>query len=109
VLKGGGGFTREHGWFGFSTLIGGPGPNELIGRAGQVRFRPSSATDLIFAGVPHRRTPMLNPTPPGGTFYVYKNGRLIPVPESDLFPKSSTSTQGQPAPTRPVGTHRRKK
>jgi len=87
VLKGGGGFTREHGWFGFTTLIGGPGPNQLIGRAGQVRFKPSKSTNLIFAGVPHNRTAMLNPTPPGGTFYEFKRGRLIPVPISALFPK----------------------
>src|SRR5205814_10256139 len=59
VLKGGDGElsqgtgTREHGWFGFNILIGGPGPNQLIGRAGQVRFKPSKSTNLIFAGVPH--------------------------------------------------------
>ncbi len=40
-LTGGGGETREHGWFGHTTLIGGPGPNQLIGLAGHVRFKPS--------------------------------------------------------------------
>ena len=84
-LKGGSTETLEHGWFGHTTLIGGTGPNQLIGRAGQVKFRPSKSTDLIFAGKPMRRTFDLNPTPPGGTFYVYKKGHLIPVPLSDLY------------------------
>ena len=88
-LKGGSTETLMHGWFGHTTLIGGTGPNQLIGRAGQVKFRPSKATDLIFAGKPMRRTFNLNPTPPGGTFYVYKKGHLIPVPLSDLYPRTS--------------------
>ncbi len=67
-------------------MIGGTGPNQLIGRAGQVKFKPSKATDLIFAGQPKQRTPGNHPTPPGGTFYVYKKGRLIPVPLSNLYP-----------------------
>jgi cyclophilin family peptidyl-prolyl cis-trans isomerase len=104
VLKGGSIDTREHGWFGFNTLIGGTGPNQLIGRAGHVKFKPSGATDLIFAGQPHRRNALLHPTPPGGTFYVYKKGRLIPVPLSDLFPSTTT-----PIITKPVGTHHKKK
>jgi hypothetical protein len=104
VLKGGAFETREHGWFGFNTLIGGTGPNQLIGRAGHVRFKPSSATDLIFAGQPHRRTALLYPTPPGGTFYVYKKGRLIPVPLSDLYPSPTT-----PTVSKLVGTHHKKK
>ncbi len=54
-LKGGSTETREHGWFGFNTLIGGTGPNQLIGRAGHVKFRPTTATDLIFAGKPNPR------------------------------------------------------
>jgi cyclophilin family peptidyl-prolyl cis-trans isomerase len=91
VLRGGSTETREHGWFGFNTLIGGTGPNQLIGRAGHVRFKPSSATTLIFAGVPRRRTALLNPTPPGGTFYVFKQGHLIPVPISTLFSHPTTS------------------
>ena len=40
-LKGGSDETLEHGWFGHTTLIGGSGPNQLIGRAGQVKFRPT--------------------------------------------------------------------
>jgi cyclophilin family peptidyl-prolyl cis-trans isomerase len=86
ILRGGSSETREHGWFGHTVLIGGKGPNQLIGRAGSVKFRPSKATDLIFAGVPKPRTFLLHPRPPGGTFYVFKKGRLIPVPISSLFP-----------------------
>jgi cyclophilin family peptidyl-prolyl cis-trans isomerase len=91
VLKGGSSETLEHGWFGHNTLVGGTGPNQLIGRAGHVKFRPSKATDLIFAGQPKPRTPLLNPTPPGGTFYVFKKGRLIPVPLSNVFPHKATT------------------
>jgi hypothetical protein len=78
-LTGGGGSTREHGWFGQSTLIGGPGPNQLIGLAGHVHFRPSKSTTIIFAGKPHRRTALLNPVPPSGTFYKFVKGRLVPI------------------------------
>jgi cyclophilin family peptidyl-prolyl cis-trans isomerase len=80
-LTGGGGPTREHGWFGSTTLIGGGGVNQLIGLAGHVRFKPSKATNIIFAGKPKRRTALLNPLPPGGTFYKFVNGRLVPIAE----------------------------
>ena len=78
-LTGGGGPTREHGWFGHTTLIGGPGPNQLIGLAGHVKFKPSKATNVIFAGEPHRRTALLNPLPPGGTFYKFVHGHLVAI------------------------------
>jgi len=80
-LTGGGGNTIEQSWFGHSTLAGGPGSNYLIGRAGQVRFRPSQATRLVFAGVPHRRTSDLHPVPPSGTFYKFINNKLVPLSE----------------------------
>lgn len=99
VLIGGGSETREHGWFGTNKMIGGSGPNQLIGRTGHVKFRPSSSTDLIFAGKAGH--------PPTGTFYVYKKGRVIPVPLSSLYPSTSTTTT-----TTPVvysGTHHKKK
>jgi cyclophilin family peptidyl-prolyl cis-trans isomerase len=104
VLKGGGTETVEHGWFGHNVLIGGSGPNQLIGRAGQVKFKPSTATDLIFAGQPKPRKRLLFPTAPGGTFYVYKKGRLIPVPLSNLYPSTST-----PVISRPVSHPHKKK
>ncbi len=78
-LTGGGGITLEQSWFGHTTIVGGPGSNYLIGRAGQVRFRPSSATRLVYAGVPSRRTALLNPTVPSGTFYKFIHHKLIPV------------------------------
>jgi cyclophilin family peptidyl-prolyl cis-trans isomerase len=78
-LTGGGAETREHGWFGHTTLIGGPGTNQLIGLKGRVRFKPSKATNVIFAGVPRRRTALLNPLPPGGTFFKFVKGHLVPV------------------------------
>jgi cyclophilin family peptidyl-prolyl cis-trans isomerase len=78
-LTGGSGETAEHGWFGNSVLIGGAGINQLIGLAGHVKFKPSKATIEIFAGVPHRRTANLNPVPPGGTFYKFVKGHLVPI------------------------------
>lgn len=88
VLQAGSTETLEHGWFGHNVLKGGTGPNQMIGRAGHVKFKPTKSTDYIFAGTPNRRTHMLNPTPPSGTFYVFKKGRLIPVPLSRLYPGS---------------------
>ena len=78
-LTGGSVETREHGWFGHTTLVGGTGRNQLIGRAGLVKFKPTRSTNLIFAGMPKKRTSDLNPTPPGGTFYRLVRGRLVPV------------------------------
>jgi cyclophilin family peptidyl-prolyl cis-trans isomerase len=83
-LTGGGGPTREHGWFGHTTLIGGPGANQLIGLAGKVKFKPSKETTLIFAGKPRRRTALLNTLPPGGTFYRFIHGHLVPIPASEV-------------------------
>ena len=83
-LTGGGGPTREHGWFGHTTLIGGPGANQLIGLAGKVKFKPSKETTLIFAGKPRRRTAQLNTLPPGGTFYKFSDGHLVPIPASEV-------------------------
>ena len=83
-LTGGGGPTREHGWFGHTTLIGGPGPNQLIGLAGKVKFKPTKATTIIFAGKPRRRTALLNTLPPGGTFYKFIDGHLVPIPDRFL-------------------------
>jgi cyclophilin family peptidyl-prolyl cis-trans isomerase len=78
-LTGGSVETREHGWFGHSVLVGGSGPNQLVGLAGHVKFKPSKSTNEIFAGKPHRRTALLNPVPPGGTFYKYVKGHLVVV------------------------------
>ena len=90
-LTGGGGPTREHGWFGTTTLIGGGGVNQLIGMAGHVHFKPSKATNIIFAGKPHRRTAQLNPIEPSGTFYKFVHGRLVPVATVGPDPSGPTS------------------
>jgi hypothetical protein len=79
VVKGGGGPTREHGWFGHTLLVGGVGSNQLIGRKGVVRFQPSSTTTTIFAGVPHERGRRQRASQPGGTFYRFVHGRVVPV------------------------------
>jgi cyclophilin family peptidyl-prolyl cis-trans isomerase len=95
-LTGGGGETREHGWFGFTTLIGGPGTNQLIGLKGRVHFKPSKATNIIFAGVPRRRSPLLNPIPPGGTFYKFINGHLVPIVSVDPTPAAHDALRVDP-------------
>jgi cyclophilin family peptidyl-prolyl cis-trans isomerase len=79
VVKGGGGTTLEHGWFGHTVLVGGVGPNELIGRKGIVRFKPSSSTGIVFAGVPKPRNANHQTVSPGGTFYRFVHGHLVPV------------------------------
>jgi cyclophilin family peptidyl-prolyl cis-trans isomerase len=109
VLRGGGTETREHGWSGHNTLIGGSGPNQLIGRAGNVKFKPTTATDLIFAGTPGNRAGLYGRAkiPPSGTFYVYKKGHLIPVPLSTIYPHA-TSTTVSTGGTH-SGTHHKKK
>jgi len=89
VLTAGAGTTREHGWYGQNTLIGGTGPNQLIGQAGHVTFKATPTSNPIFAGVIkpgyhkfqfyHNRT-SVSITPPGGTFFKYVNGRLVAIP-----------------------------
>ncbi|MHC5538134.1 peptidylprolyl isomerase [Singulisphaera rosea] len=85
VLQAANGPTRLHGWFGKSTLKGGQGINELVGRAGQVKFKPSVATTYAYAGVPaksytrehfHNNT-YLHIQPSSGTFYRVVKGRLV--------------------------------
>jgi cyclophilin family peptidyl-prolyl cis-trans isomerase len=79
VVRGGGGQTLEHGWFGHTLLVGGVGPNELVGRKGIVRFKPSSSTGIVFAGVPKPRNANHQTVSPGGTFYRFVHGHLVPV------------------------------
>jgi cyclophilin family peptidyl-prolyl cis-trans isomerase len=79
VLNAGSTPTREHGWFGRNTLVGGTDANELVGRAGHVKFRPTSTTDEIFAGVPKRRKEG-HIQAPGGTFYKFVNGHIVAIP-----------------------------
>lgn len=79
VIRGGGGTTRAHGWFGHTVLVGGTGSNQLIGRRGVARFRPSDATTLAFLGEPKARGKNSRTVPPGGTYYRYVHGRLVPV------------------------------
>jgi cyclophilin family peptidyl-prolyl cis-trans isomerase len=71
--------VREHGWFGHTTLVGGSGRNQLVGRKGQVRFKPTRTSSLIFAGIPHSRKPNGRPNPTGGVFYRFVHGRLVEV------------------------------
>ena len=78
VIQAGAGPTREHGWFGHTLLIGGTGPDALIGRKGFVRFKPTTTTNLIYAGniSPRFKHRTVAPT---GTYYRFEKGRLVPV------------------------------
>jgi len=78
VIQAGGGPTREHGWFGHTLLIGGTGPDTMIGRKGFVRFKPTASTKVIYAGNINPRWKHRTVTPTG-TFYRYVDGRLVPV------------------------------
>lgn len=79
TVRFGGGRTVGHGWFGQTLLVAGPGPNAMVGRRGNVRFKPNSSTFLAFEGVPQPRNQRNRPQPPGGTYYRFAQGRLIPV------------------------------
>ena len=78
MIQAGAGPTREHGWFGHTLLIGGTGPDALIGRKGFVRFKPTTTTNLIYAGVIKPRFSHRT-VAPTGTFYRFEKGRLVPV------------------------------
>jgi cyclophilin family peptidyl-prolyl cis-trans isomerase len=87
----GGGNSRLHGWFGQNRLEGGPRRDQLIGRTGHVRFIESPGPDLYFAGngrpgksrghlVPPASSRVVKTLPPTGSFYRFKNGKLVPIP-----------------------------
>ncbi len=78
VIQAGAGPTREHGWFGHTLLIGGTGSDALIGRKGFVRFKPTTTTNLIYAGAIKPRFKHRT-VAPSGTYYRFVKGRLVPV------------------------------
>jgi cyclophilin family peptidyl-prolyl cis-trans isomerase len=84
IVHAGGTSTREHGWFGFNTLNGGTGPNQLVGRKGHVKFKPTATTDEIFAGFERGKSANGRHRAPGGTFFRFANGRLVPIPLNRL-------------------------
>jgi cyclophilin family peptidyl-prolyl cis-trans isomerase len=100
IIQAGTGPTVEQSWFGKSKLIAGSGVNGLIGRASPIKFRPTTATDVIFAGMPHNFERTGRRIPPGGTFYkLGKHGRIVPIPTppvkadfQDATPPGGTST-----------------
>ena len=78
MIQAGAGPTREHGWFGHTLLIGGTGTDTLIGRKGFVRFKPTTTTNLIYAGAIKLRFKHRT-VAPSGTYYRFVKGRLVPV------------------------------
>ena len=79
VLQAGTGPTLEQGWNSASTLIGGTGANQLVGRKGRVKFEPTATTTQIFVGRPHTKLVDGHVVPPSGTFYKFVNGRIVPI------------------------------
>jgi cyclophilin family peptidyl-prolyl cis-trans isomerase len=101
-LQAGAGPTREHGWFGFNTLNGGTGANQLIGRAGHVRFKPTATTDEIFAANPETFVKRVKPS---GTFFKFVNGRLVPISGAQARVQSAgggTTTAKRVTPAKPA-------
>lgn len=78
-VKGGGGFTLAHGWFGRTTLTAGEGFNRMAGRAGQVRFKANANTQYAFAGEARGRASNGQTLRPNGTYYKFIHNRLVPV------------------------------
>lgn len=119
VLQAGAGPTREHGWFGQNVLSGGGGPNQLIGRAGHVRFFATKTTNTIFAGDPHpgyshfhhyKSKSRVTLNEPGGTFYKLVNNHLTPVRTPSavkgliLQRRPQSPSTGGPTTVNPTGT-----
>lgn len=75
TLVAGPGSTRVHAWYGQNTLIGSTGANQLIGRAGHIRFEPTATTQVMFAGVlATQRHKVVS-----GQYYKDVNGRIVPT------------------------------
>jgi cyclophilin family peptidyl-prolyl cis-trans isomerase len=72
--------TRIHAWFGRNRVVGSPQKDQIIGRAGRFRVRPTAGNDLVFTGTPRRR-PTLHDAgqPPIGNFYRSVGNRLVPI------------------------------
>jgi hypothetical protein len=106
VLQAGDGDTALQSWFGKSVLVGGQGANELIGREGRIKFRPSTATDQIFAGMPNGFKQVGRRIPPGGTFFaVNKHGKLVPIPTPPVTPDFQDATPPHAARRAAMGGH----
>ena len=90
-LQAGAGPTRLHGWFGKTTMIGGTGANQLVGRKGQARFRPTSATNQIYAA--NAETKKADKS--GGTFYHFVNGRIVAGPGQAVTTAPRVNASGQ--------------
>jgi cyclophilin family peptidyl-prolyl cis-trans isomerase len=109
VLQAGAGQTAEQSWFGKSALLGGMGTNELIGRAGRIKFVPTTATDQIFAGIPNTFKDVGRRFPPGGTFYkLGKHGRVIPIPAPPVTPDFQDATPPHAARRAAMAEHHKK-
>jgi cyclophilin family peptidyl-prolyl cis-trans isomerase len=81
IIQAGAGPTIENAWFGKNTLIGGTGQNALYARAGKVKFRPTTATDVVFAGASNGVGQDGKVNPPSGTFFrLNRRGKLVAVP-----------------------------
>ena len=93
--------TLVQAWFGKKNAsVAGSGENALIARQGKVKFRPTTATIEIFAGMPHNFEAVGRRVPPTGTFYKLNNGKLVAVPTGPVTP----NLQDALPPSRPTKT-----
>ena len=109
VLTAGAGPTREHGWFGQNTLIGGTGQNQLVGRAGHVKFKPTTTTTEILLRacrglastsiVTGTRSSNMHYTPPGGQFFQIREREDRADPDSCHWAayRPGSATERRPA------------
>ncbi len=91
VIKGGGGQTREHGWFGTNTLTQGSSDNYDLGRTGRVKFVKGTGTsNVLFKGEPGYFRYHLNhnrqlPVPTTGTYYKFASNKKTLVPTTNPY------------------------
>jgi cyclophilin family peptidyl-prolyl cis-trans isomerase len=111
VIQAGAGPTLVQAWFGKKiVLAGGSGENALIARQGKLKFRATTATDEIFAGMPHNFERIGRRIPPSGTFYkLDRHGKLVAIPTAPITPDLQDAIIPSRSTTTPVVRHSPKK
>lgn len=75
-LNPGGGPSRQHGWFGYNILRGGPSNDRFVGRAGHVKIRNRPVLGSDSAQIVQ---PNPGGQPPTGLFVKYRNNHPVVV------------------------------
>ncbi|WP_435010986.1 peptidylprolyl isomerase [Tundrisphaera lichenicola] len=98
LLKAGGGPTTEMGWYGKNRMVQGSSQNFQFGQVGHVTFVKGSGTsDIIFSGTPTKfrgnSSNRREPIPTMGTFFVFKQGKLVKT--SNPYASMNAATKAQ--------------